>query len=127
MFLLEQIFYKLALNCTKIAILCMYLRNFAETWLWRCFVFSMMALVVGYALGSILVTIMQCMPMAKYFDRSLPGVCINLTRFWYTNAWFNLVTDIVIIAMPSQYLMNMENVKPRFRAGLAFLFFLGFW
>ena len=84
-----------------------------------------MALVVGYALGSILATIMQCIPMAKYFDRSVPGVCINLTRFWYTNAWFNLITDVVILTMPTQYLMNMVDVKPRYVTGLAFLFFLG--
>lgn len=122
-FYFEQIFYKGTLNCTKLSMLLMYDRIFTEkrartaTWI-------VIGLIGLYALISIAVTVSQCLPLAKIFDKSVPGLCIDLTSFWYANAIFNLVTDLMILALPipSVYEMQMRRMH---KLGLFILFSLG--
>jgi len=122
-FYLEQIFYKGTLNCTKLSMLLQYLRLF-ENKRFRAAAQYLAYTILGYAVASILVTIVQCLPFAKIFDHSAAGVCIDLTSFWYSNAIFNLVTDMMILALPIPeiHLLQMQFLH---KVGLFLLFALG--
>lgn len=122
-FYLEQIFYKGTLNCTKLSMLLMYLRIFTEKRA-RTATHILKYTIGIYALFSIFLTVIQCAPFAKIFDKSVPGLCIDVTRFWYANAIFNLVTDLMILALPipSVYEMQMKRMH---KFGLFILFGLG--
>lgn len=123
-FYLEQIFYKGSLNCTKLSMLFMYLRVFpyrrfrkvSETMIW---------IIAIYAWASIIVTIVQCVPLAKIFDHSVEGGCINVTSFWLANANFNLLSDLIILIMPIPLILGLQVARsPKF--GLYIIFGLGF-
>lgn len=77
-----------------------------------------------YCVASVLVTIFQCSPVEKAFNKGLPGTCIDNARFWYANAGFSISTDVVIllIPMPLVYQLQIPRVQ---KIALALVFALG--
>lgn len=123
MFYLDQIFYKFTINLTKLSILCLYLRIFSQTWFrrtcWTCVV-----LIFAYAISSIVATIFQCTPIPRFWNRKLPGTCIDVTAFWYANAIYNIITDIVILASVPPVVWKLR-LPQRQKLGLTVVFGLG--
>lgn len=48
------------------------------------------------------------MPVAKYWDDSIPGMCINRSNLHYALAGFNIVNDIALLAAPVPYLKGLQ-------------------
>lgn len=53
-----------------------------------------------YCTASITVTIFQCRPIIRAFDKATPGTCINTAQFWFANAGFSIATDVIILLLP---------------------------
>ena len=123
MFYLDQIFYKLTINLTKLSILFLYLRIFSQRW-FRLTCYTCILVVASYATASIIATIFQCTPIPQVFDHELPGHCINITAFWYANAIYNIITDIVILASVPGVVWTL-SLSTRQRIGLTLVFGLG--
>jgi hypothetical protein len=123
MFYLDQIFYKFTINLTKLSILFLYLRIFSQRWFRRT-CYACITVVSGYAIASILVTIFQCTPVVRVFDKKIHGTCINITAFWYANAIYNILTDIVILASVPGVVWSL-SLSTRQRLGLTMVFGLG--
>lgn len=123
-FYLCQISYKASINLTKCSILLLYLRLFERVrWLrWTCW--FLITCVAMYCTASVLVTIFQCTPVEKAFNKTIPGHCIDNGQFWYANAGFSIATDIVIylIPMPLVYRLQIPWVQ---RAALMVVFAMG--
>ena len=105
MFYLNQIFYKLSIGLTKLSILALYLRIFlSQPWFRRtCHVCS--GVVIFYTVASTFVTIFQCIPVSYAWEKGIPsntigtgnGSCINNKSFWYANALYNILTDLLLL------------------------------
>jgi hypothetical protein len=61
---------------------------------------ALLTAVIIYCTASILVTIFQCRPMIRAFDKETPGTCIDTAKFWFANAGFSIATDIIILLLP---------------------------
>ena len=119
-----QISYKASINLTKCSILLLYLRLFERVrWLrWTCrFLITCVAL---YCAASVLVTIFQCTPIEKAFNKTLPGHCIDNGHFWYANAGFSIATDIVIYVIPMPLVHRLQIPWPQ-RVALMAVFAMG--
>ncbi|KAL7943616.1 putative PTH11-typeG-protein-coupled receptor [Trichoderma barbatum] len=105
---MSQVTYKAAINLTKCSILLLYLRLFIIVgWIrWACWV--VLTCVVIYCVSSMIATIFQCNPIVKAFDKSLPGTCIDLAKFWFANAGFSIATDIIILLLPMPLVYQLE-------------------
>ncbi len=123
MFYLDQIFYKITINLTKLSILCLYLRIFSQTWFRRT-CWSLLVLISSYAVCSIIATIFQCTPIPRFWNKKLPGTCINVTAFWYANAIFNIVTDVIILGSVPPVIWKLRLPR-RQKWGLTVVFGLG--
>jgi hypothetical protein len=125
MFYLDQIFYKFTINLTKLSILCLYLRIFTQPWFRRTCWVSVFT-ILGYALASIIATVFQCSPVQTVWDKSRypEGTCINITAFWYANAIYNIVTDIIILLSVPGVVWQLR-LPVRQRLGLTMVFGLG--
>ena len=100
MFYVSQIFYKATINCSKLAVICMYLRIFHATpqrwFIYTCWI--LVGVVVCYTTASMIVTIFQCDPIPYFWNKTqYHGHCIDDTPFWYTNSIYNILTDLVIV------------------------------
>ncbi|GIC93624.1 putative plasma membrane protein Pth11-like [Aspergillus udagawae] len=109
LYFVAQILYKVNLGLTKISILLLYIRLFVHRWFLRtCWVW--IAVIVSFTVGSVFSSIFQCTPVQWAFNKSLPGhgTCINMTAFWYANAVFNILTDLVLIALPIPVVLKLQ-------------------
>src|SRR5437016_2078272 len=110
MFWLNNVFYKITINATKLSIVFLYLRVFSVHWL-DAASYAMALYVLCYGLASVLVTLFECTPVVRSYDRSIAGTCINFTAFWLVNAAQNMISDIIIFLMPMStiYRMTLGN------------------
>ena len=97
MFYVDQVLYKITINLTKLSILTLYLRIFTARW-FRLTCWASVVVIFCYATASIIVTIFQCVPVIRFWNRGIPGTCINVRDFWYANAIYNILSDFVILA-----------------------------
>lgn len=97
---MAQVTYKATINLVKCCILLLYLRLFFIVHWFRYSCWALLTVVAMYCVASILVTIFQCRPMIRAFDKSTPGTCIDTAKFWFANAGFSIATDIIIILLP---------------------------
>ncbi|KAH1544943.1 hypothetical protein KXV92_003685 [Aspergillus fumigatus] len=125
LYFVAQILYKVNLGLTKISILLLYIRLFVHQWFLRtCWVW--IAIIVSFTIGTVFSSIFQCTPVQWAFNKSLPdrGTCINMTAFWYANAAFNILTDLVLIALPIPVVLKLQ-LPPKSKIALCGIFAVG--
>lgn len=105
---MSQVTYKASINLTKASILLLYLRLFnIVRWIkWACW--GLLACVIIYCISSMISTIFQCSPVSKAFNKTLPGTCIDLAKFWFANAGFSIATDVIILLLPMPLVYKLE-------------------
>ena len=99
LFFVSQAFYKLTMNTTKMSIIMLYLRIFPQRW-FRLTCYVLLIIITSYMVAAFFASIFQCTPVARAWDKSIPGSCIDNTTNWYANAGFSIATDFIILALP---------------------------
>ncbi|ODA83902.1 hypothetical protein RJ55_02419 [Drechmeria coniospora] len=123
-FYMAQVTYKASINFTKCCILLLYLRLFriVRWFKWSCW--ALLGCIGIYCAASVLVTIFQCRPLARAFDKTVAGTCIDMSKFWFANAGFSIGTDIIILLLPMPLVYRL-NVPLAQKVALAALFAVG--
>ncbi|RFU24700.1 hypothetical protein B7463_g11637, partial [Scytalidium lignicola] len=124
-FYIAQLLYKIASISTKLSILIFYMRIFS-TRNFKIAATTVGAIVVTYSIGSICATIWQCDPVARSWNKKLPGTCIKIGDVWYSTSVMAIVTDIAIILLPVHQLKRLQLPLPQ-KIGLSLMFSLGFF
>ncbi|KAG4439581.1 hypothetical protein IFR05_004929 [Cadophora sp. M221] len=113
--------YNLSLTSIKISIVLQYLRVFVGTsirfWCWATIV-----LVALYGLETVITAILTCIPVASFWLGG--GKCMNRKFIWFFNAALNILTDIIILALPMPVLSSLR-LPMKQKIGLMFVFALG--
>ncbi|KAI4192779.1 MAG: hypothetical protein LQ348_003039, partial [Seirophora lacunosa] len=124
----SQILYELTVNLTKLSILFLYLRVFPplQNPRFTRAVVAVMRFIALYMFISIVVTIFQCNPIRKAWDRySTPaGRCIDLTAFWYANSISNIGSAALTLGLPVKMIWNLQLPRGD-KVGLYMVFGLG--
>lgn len=99
--------YKINIGVTKISILLLYIRLFVKRWfLITCW--TWIGIISAFTIGTVFSSIFQCTPVQYAFNKTLDGTCIDLTAFWFANASFNILSDLVIIALPVPVISKLQ-------------------
>ncbi|KAL4862389.1 hypothetical protein BDV12DRAFT_207287 [Aspergillus spectabilis] len=118
--------YTLALLGFKISLLASYFRIGGFVHSYRMVI---LAAIVACVCNQIVFTIVLsfgCQPIARQWDPSIPGTCINTVASYYGLAGTSLGFDVIIIAFPLPILAQLQ-LKLRQKILLGFLFGLGFF
>ncbi|PHH91908.1 hypothetical protein CDD83_9775 [Cordyceps sp. RAO-2017] len=91
----------------KFSIVLQCKRIFTEKSAQRVFFILILWLTV-YGLFCFLSSIVTCVPIAKYWDDSIPGGCIDRSNLHYALAGFNIVNDVALLIAPIPYLRNLQ-------------------
>ncbi|KAI9742195.1 MAG: hypothetical protein M1818_004095 [Claussenomyces sp. TS43310] len=127
--LTDGIQYLLAFECVyvttvaiiKISLLLMYRRAFDIRSL-RIQAWILGAIVVAWAIAIVCVCIFQCDPVPKAWSPWLDGHCIDLKGSFIGNAVPNIVTDVLILALPVRYVWKLvPNLALRLQLTCVFL------
>lgn len=117
------IFYKLATNLTKASILLFYLRSFCQKW-FRATNYTLLAIILGYMVAGTASSIWQCSPVARAWDDTINGSCIDTTANWYANAGFSIATNAIVVVLPI-YPIYASNLRLNQKLALACVLTLG--
>lgn len=83
----------------KASILLLYVRIFPlsqfKMWTW-----IMMGVNVSYNVTFMICSIAQCLPINSRWDTTIPSVCLNYYAVVVASGVINIVTDVIILAMP---------------------------
>ncbi|KAK4504950.1 hypothetical protein PRZ48_002913 [Zasmidium cellare] len=127
-----QICYKLVTWPTKISILLMYQRVFCDTPALKAYGLSfrlwmriLMTIVVATFVSTFIVGIFSCIPVQYSWDKSLKGHCVETIPWWYTYATLNMLTDIMILALPIPLINGLMKITKRQKYVLMGIFLLG--
>ncbi|KLJ13381.1 hypothetical protein EMPG_11670 [Blastomyces silverae] len=118
-----QLAYKFTLNFSKMSILLLYRRIFV-TRKFQIAVNIVFAFVVLYFIASVVANILECRPIEKNFDMTIPGKCINITAHWFTNAISTSSSDIVTLLLPMPVIHRLR-LPTRQKYALMGIFALG--
>lgn len=121
---MSQIFYKCSINLTKASILLLYLRLFVQK-PFRLLCWILLGFVTAYGIATTLASTFQCNPIPRAWNKALPGKCLNTTIFWYTNAGFSILGDIIILVIPMPVIYSLK-LRLNQKISLMFVFALGF-
>ncbi|KAK5048918.1 hypothetical protein LTR84_005339 [Exophiala bonariae] len=124
-FFLVQIFYKLTINCTKLSILFLYLRIFIDRlWFVRgcwCLIVLVLCACIGFTAS----TLVQCSPISSAWQPwSTERSCVNIFGLWYSNAIYNILTDLIIVLMVPPVIFTLK-LPMRQKLALTGIFGLG--
>lgn len=119
--------YLAAQSLLKISILCFYLRIFPEK-RFRQMVFVAMALCLGYGIAFLGASIWQCTPISgawTAWDGTFTGHCNNINLQGWTSAVFNIMLDIIVLALPLPQLWAMQMTTNK-KVSIMLMFCVGF-
>jgi hypothetical protein len=106
-FFIAQTPYKVTVCLNKVSVILLYLRIFVSR-TFRLAAFAVLFVVVGYGIGGIAATIWQCVPIQGAWDKNTPATCINSDVFWVAYAALNIITDIMVLALPIIPIMRLQ-------------------
>ncbi|KAJ3526341.1 hypothetical protein NM208_g11236 [Fusarium decemcellulare] len=64
-----------------------------------------------YGTLCLMLTIFTCWPVAKYWDDSIPGRCLDNRALRYAFAGINIVNDIALLIAPMPFLQNLQIAR----------------
>jgi hypothetical protein len=119
-----QVLWVLSLTFSKLSILSLYMRVFALPSVKRVAI-GCMAVIVMWAIATILAGFLICQPFAMNWDQTLHGHCGNQVASFQGTGVINLLTDVVVLLLPMPFLSRL-NLALYKRLVLIAVFSVGF-
>ncbi|KAI0165385.1 hypothetical protein GGR52DRAFT_581989 [Hypoxylon sp. FL1284] len=125
-FYIMSITYNITLMLIKFTLFFQYYRLIQEVPHYRAFYLAVMALVTCWTVAQEFVLIFSCMPIPFFWDRSIPGECLDSDLIGWMNAVGNLVTDLIVLVLPIPVVWRL-NLKRGRKWAVIGIFGLGFF
>ncbi|PLB49360.1 hypothetical protein P170DRAFT_182674 [Aspergillus steynii IBT 23096] len=118
--------YTLALLGFKVSLLSSYLRIGGFIQAYKVTIIVVIVAVVCNQLIFTFLLLFACRPIAKQWDMTIPGKCINTVASYYALAGTSLGFDLLIIALPLPVLWGLR-LRLRQRIALLVIYAVGFF
>lgn len=120
-----QLLWAITLTLCKISILLLYTRTFTMR-LMIVVAWGTGAIIVGFALSTIIAGLLICRPLALNWDQTLEGSCGDQILSYNITGSLNLATDIMVLLLPLPYLWKLKMQLYK-KLVLGATFSLGAW
>ena len=94
---MAEVLYSMTTGWVKISILMLYRRIFPSK-SFHIIVWANVAVICAYLTASILLSILQCIPIASGWDPTISGICLNYYAVVVVVGVINIVTGFIILA-----------------------------
>jgi hypothetical protein len=122
-FWIAQTPYKIVVCLNKVSAILLYMRIFISSH-FRRLCYCALAIIVGSGVATASTTVFQCVPFERSWDKNVEGTCIHSSEFWLANAVLNILTDVVVLALPIREVSKLQ-LKLQEKIMLHGIFFLG--
>lgn len=116
-------FYNASLSLTRFSILFQYLRIFPNH-SFRLACFIVMGVVGSFSIWTIVSGFLHCNPISDFWTESDSGYCLSFEGVWVFNSVMNIVTDLILLALPMYPLAQLQLPKLQ-KIGLMLMFSMG--
>jgi hypothetical protein len=99
--------YNVAVCLTKISIVLQYRRIFVQTFL-RHITLGFLILLSAWAITLSVMLPLVCTPVESFWNRAVPGRCMNFKTVWYVMAGVNVATDFALFIMPIPVVNSLQ-------------------
>jgi hypothetical protein len=82
-------------------------------------------LIGMWSVAAVIININACSPVSGFWDQSIGAKCLPTPGLWYVMAGGNIITDVIIFALPIRVLWNLSLPLSQ-RYSLVGVFCLGF-
>ena len=103
----DMIVYNLTVTLVKFSAILFFYRTFPSRKLRLC-LWVVAVVVLLWFVGTELAVVFQCSPVHKFWDQEVDGTCIDLRTYLFAQAIPNIVTDIIILALPLRSLYCLQ-------------------
>lgn len=117
--------WALAVNTTKASILAQYLRIFSSRNTRIC-CYILLLLLVPATCWSIFGGTFLCRPVAKLWNPSIPGKCLDPRQYWLSAAGVNMAMDFLVLLLPLPAITQLRLPRKQ-KLCLVLMFLLGFF
>ncbi|KAK5654576.1 hypothetical protein OQA88_7205 [Cercophora sp. LCS_1] len=66
---------------------------------------------IALLIAVLFASIFTCVPIYKYWDRTVPGVCNNESYQYLITSGFTILTDILVLAIPVKIVIDLQVTK----------------
>jgi hypothetical protein len=81
--------------------------------------------IFAWWVAVVFISIFSCSPIYGFWDKTtIQAHCVNNKEFYIGNAVPNIVTDVIILAMPIRIIWSLQTTMMQ-KATLSFIFLLG--
>ncbi|KAK0121627.1 hypothetical protein ONS95_009915 [Cadophora gregata] len=115
--------YATAITFTKYSIMATYIRIFPKGRL-HYIVYAAGVIVTSFWICSIFLIIFTCTPIQGAWDYSIKSKCIDIVKYFYVAAGFNIATDLLLCFLPLPTIWALRMPKAQ-RVVVCLLFCLG--
>ncbi|KOS43375.1 hypothetical protein ACN38_g5726 [Penicillium nordicum] len=115
--------YQTSLISTKMSILLQYKRVFSTPRM-RLACWLMIGVLAFYGTWTVISAWANCVPLAKFWDPTVAGFCLDKKALWFSNSAIHIITDIVILVYPMPVLKSLQLPKKQ-KFALMAVFALG--
>ncbi|GLB08187.1 hypothetical protein AtubIFM57258_004075 [Aspergillus tubingensis] len=116
--------YNVGLASVKLGILALYYRIFAIQWFRRTVIGCVTFVCLWIATIEIFMGLL-CRPLEAFWDVSVKGHCFNSSALSYYVNTSNMITDLVIFALPIGVIVRLRTTRSN-RIALCIIFSIGF-
>ncbi|KAL2756426.1 hypothetical protein ACRALDRAFT_2075680, partial [Sodiomyces alcalophilus JCM 7366] len=106
-FYASVIVYNVSMCLVKISVLLQYRRIFSVGMI-QTITFYGICFLSAWALTLCFLLPLVCVPVAKFWDASIPGRCLDSLAIWYTMASINVATDFAVFFMPLPVIRSLQ-------------------
>lgn len=111
--------YIMSLIGYKTAIIFLYLSIFKVHRKFRLWCYGVLAFTVGYLLCNLITEVAGCQPIEKFWNKDIPGHCIEVTDSEIFYGACNMFTDLLIAILPMPMIRKLQLKGKRAKTGLA--------
>lgn len=120
-----EILYCLVIGIGKTSILLLYRRIFGIQRWSRVFIWGMIVFLWMWVAAGLVTTLVQCVPLAYQWDKSLKGKCVDQVVVYRLMPLPNVVHDLVLLALPTPMVWRMQKLSVWQKTALTAVFLIG--
>ena len=118
-----ELLWAAAEGLIKTSMCLLYMQIFELRW-FRISAYVTIAICNAFALMVIISTTFICTPVRMSFDPTIQGHCGNRNTLWLTIGIFNILTDLLVVALPLPILWHLQIPRNK-KIGLMVIFSFG--
>ncbi|KPM46040.1 hypothetical protein AK830_g433 [Neonectria ditissima] len=116
--------YGIACPLSKMAVLAMYYRIFSTSKLLRYCLWAIAAMLAGWGIAVVIVSIFTCDPVHGFWDKSITSKCIDSSKFYIGITVPNIIFDTLTVALPVREVWKLQMGRDK-KWAITSVFLLG--